>query len=567
MKRSYIVGLITLGLFVVGCQLTNTLGTVLDRTEQPPIEESTTEQAKATDTPSVEEDAASTTAEDTQPASVPSGDVSAADNTETTAEPVTVIDNPNLPGPTLFDHDWDDRDVYRRGIIDSEQDILDDLPTATIYHIDFEINEDMKLLSGKQEIRYINAETEPLNEVFFHLYPNLLGGFSTISNVTVDGSSVEPTYQSQDSAMKVPLAVPLQPGEQVVIGMEFTVSVPTTQDRNYGIFANVNDILALAHFYPLVAAYDHNGWDVETPSPQGDVVYADTSFYIVRVTAPTGQVVVASGIQIDQSQTADTKTLTFAAGPMRDFYLAASNRYAVVSQKVGQTMVNSFYLPDRMARGQEGLKFVLESLKSFNNRYGVYPFTEFDMVPTANLALGIEYPGIVVINEQLYDEEAKLGNGIPSSIFFESTVAHEVAHQWFFSLVGNDQLEEPWVDEALTQYATWRYYFDAYGQVGADGFEQALRARWNRLDNANIPIGKPVSAYDGAEYSSIIYGRGPLFFGALADEIGQDTLDTALQDYALQYRWGIADTEAIKHILEAHCACDLTSLFNEWIYE
>ena len=149
----------------------------------------------------------------------------------------------------------------------------------------------------------------------------------------------------------------------------------------------------------------------------------------------------------------------------------------------------------------------------------------------------------------------------------ETTIAHEVAHQWFYNLVGNDQLDEPWLDEALAQYATYLYYLDMYGETAADDYKESWNGRFSRVDNDPIPIGLPVSAYEGAEYSAIVYGRGPLFVEALAAEMGQATFDTFLADYVVQNQWGIATTDSFRHLAEVHCACDLGDLFARWVYE
>lgn len=487
-------------------------------------------------------------------------------STGSIVEPVMITANADLPSSTIFDIPWDDRSLFQPGLISSDRGILEELAGASVYHIEFSISDDFSLLSGRQEVLYTNLESTPLDEIYFHLYPNLLGGFDTISELTVNGVAVEPTYRINQSAMRVPLPETLQPGHQVVVAMQFTVSVPRTPERNYGIFANVDGILALAHFYPMIAVYEDQGWDIEDPAEQGDIVYADTSFYLVRVTTPAKATIVASGFVVEESQTADQQTLTIAAGPMRDFYLAASDRYNLVSLPVGETTVNSYFLPDQTEGGELVLQYAVDAVESFNARYGIYPFTELDLVPTANLALGIEYPGITAINLQLYDPNGKLGD-LPTSVFLESTVAHEVAHQWFYSLVGNDQLDEPWVDESLTQYATWRYHLDVNGEAGARGFEESLHARWNAIEGAKIPIGLPVGDYDGREYSAIIYGRGALFFAALADVMGQETLNEFLRDYALTYRWRNAETDDLKRLAEAHCDCDLTDIFAAWVYD
>ena len=156
--------------------------------------------------------------------------------------------------------------------------------------------------------------------------------------------------------------------------------------------------------------------------------------------------------------------------------------------------------------------------------------------------------------------------GAPASVYMESTVAHEVGHQWFYNLVGDDQLDDPWIDESLTQFATLQYYTDEYGASGANGFRASLEGRWASVGNANIPIGLPVAEYQETEYSAIVYGRGPLFFIALKDVMGADIFDTFLMDYTETFSWDIATPEALQALAEKHCACDLDSIFNEWVY-
>jgi protocatechuate 3,4-dioxygenase beta subunit len=491
------------------------------------------------------------------PVLVPS---SSAANDQPAASGSMASETPDLPAPTLFDVAWEDRSPFEAGLIEAERSVLAELPGATVYHLDLQLEEDMVHLQGQEEVRYTNREDQPLAEIYFRLFPNLTGGSTSVSELRVNGESVEPIYELEDSAMRVPLSPPLLPGERIVIQLAFTVEVPTSEGGNYGTFAFLDEVLALAHFYPMIAVYDDEGWNVEIAPQIGDVIYADSSFYLVRVTAPAEPTLVTSGLELDRQEKDGQQVMAFAAGPVRDFYLAASNRYAVNSRTVGETTINS-YAPAELSQGAEtGLDQAVQALQSFGDRFGPYPFTEFDLVSTNNFALGIEYPGIVVILADLYEN----GRNVR---LLESVVAHEVAHQWFYSVVGNDQVDEPWVDEALTQYATLLYFSDIYGPAVADGFRGSLERRWNRVDGADIPIGMPVRAYTSQEYSAIVYGRGPLFVETLAEAMGQETFNAFLRDYYQQQQWGIATTGGFKELAEQHCNCDLTPLFETWVYD
>ncbi len=354
----------------------------------------------------------------------------------TATEELTVTPAPTLSPSPPAETAWDDRTIFRQGLIGSEQEALDRLPGASIYHIDFQISDDLLLLEGREEVRYTNQEDQPLGEVYFRLFPNTAGGAATVSAVSVDGQDVQPVYEFEDSALRVSLPAALQPGKGTVIQMEFEVKVAQEMGGNYGLFGYFDGVLVLDEFYPVIPVYDDEGWNVEVPPPNGDVTYFDASFYRVRVTAPANLKVVASGVEIAREQAGDHQSLTFAAGPARDFYLAASENYTLVSETVGETTVNSYTFPEWKDGAGLALQFATGALKSFNQRFGVYPYTEFDVVSTPMLASGVEYPGIVAISLELYDPDVQV-YGLPSQVMLESAVAHEVAHQWFYNMVSH----------------------------------------------------------------------------------------------------------------------------------
>ena len=478
--------------------------------------------------------------------------------------PIKNEDNPT-PEPLNAWTDWNDRGIFKSGLLPFYQESLDELPGASIYHIDYEIADDLVHIKGNQEVRYTNQEDIPLDTIQFHLFPNLLGGEMLISDVSIDGASVSIEYAQNNSILSVPLPAPLQPGENILIQINFVTTVPTELESNYGILASTEGVLALAHAYPMISVYDDEGWNTEYPSAQGDVTYADVSFYLVRVSAPDDLVMVASGNEIQRKSTGDRQIVTFAAGPARDFYLVASSEYVLVSGKFGEYTINSYAPEDAGEGSQLALDVAAAAIDYFGKSYAPYPYTEFDIASTPTYALGIEYPGMTAINVDLYDLSSNFG-GTPASIYLESTIAHEVGHQWFYNFVGNDQLDDPWLDESLTQYVTWQYYIDRYGANSGADFAQALDWRWQRIEREKIPVGLPVTAYEEAEYSAIVYGRGAFFFDVLADQMGAEAFEAFLADYTQSHQWGIATSESFQDIAEEHCKCDFNDLFTGWIY-
>ncbi len=466
------------------------------------------------------------------------------------APPVAVT-----PGRQPFDGRWDDRVVFRAGLVQAEQAALDGLPGASVYHLDVQIADDYTALQGRQQVRYTNREVVPLDAIYFRLFPNLAGGKMTVSAVKVDGQAVTVAYEAQESAVRVPLPVPLPPGGQAVIEMDFQLALPRAAGGNYGLLGYLDDILMLDEFYPVIPVYDAR-WQVGLVPPNADQTYLDASFYLVRVAAPADLVLATSGVEVGRETVGNRQVVTLAAGPARDFYIAASDRFTVASETVGETRVNSYVLRERGGAERLALGPATGALKSYSARLGAYPYTEFDVVSIPMQAgLGMEYAGLVGINLNTYEAGAS----------FETTVVHEAGHQWFYNVVGNDQINEPWVDEAVTQYVTGLYFRDTYGDAGWQGIRNSWLVRWDRVGRATMPIGLPAGSYQGKEYSAIVYGRGPLFLEALADKLGQTTFDKFLRSYYETHKWGIGTTAAFRSLAEASCQCDLTALFAEWV--
>jgi hypothetical protein len=478
-----------------------------------------------------------------------------------TAPVATLASVADVPPPSLFETSWDDHSVFRQGLTGEAQSVLDQLPGAPVYHLDWTLSDDLTTITGRQEVLFTNSEDVPLDQLVFRLYPNLLGGAIALNDLRLDGDPATSFMADMDSVLTIPLDEPLQPGQQTVVTLGYTITVPTETSGNYGIFGLDEGVLALPHIYPLLAVHDETGWNNEIPPEYGDVVYSDSGFYRLRLSAPEDLVIVTSGVEIERSEAEGRQVVEYAAGPMRDFYLAAGTDFVSVERQVGDTLVRSTTVPGLESGAEDVLDYTERSIEVFEDRFGDYPFTELDLVSTPTSALGVEYPGIIAMAQRTYVED----DPQYPRYLLESVTAHELAHQWFYSLVGNDQIDHPWLDESLAQYVTLLYYGDTYGAQGAEGFRQSLEGRWARVEGAPIPVGMPVAAYSPLEYGAIVYGRGALFFEALADEIGQAAVDDGLRGYFAQNEYGIGTAEEMQAAFEAICGCDLQPLFDEWV--
>ena len=305
-----------------------------------------------------------------------------------TPAPVLTSTPPALETPQFAEG----REIYRSGLIESAQPILAELPGATEYRLDITIAADYLSVQGHESIRYTNRESDSLDAIYLRLFPNIAGGDLTVSSVTIAAQPVQPVEEAYRSSLRLPLAAPLAPQDAVELELDFALTLPTEMGGNYGLLGFFDDILVLDTFYPVIPVYDAQGWNVSVPPPNGDLPYFDVSFYQVRVTAPANLVMAASGLAVDQKVNADWQTVTYAVGPARDFYLAASEQFVRTTQVANGVTVNCYAFADRAEASAQALQVVVAALEHFGARFGPYPYTEFDVVSTPMLALGVEYP-------------------------------------------------------------------------------------------------------------------------------------------------------------------------------
>lgn len=468
------------------------------------------------------------------------------------------------PPSRLFPIDWEDITPYKANLRASEQSTLLQMAGAPQYRIHLKIDETLQKIVGEQEVLYTNQESIPLDRLIFRIYPALFGSTVEITDTQINGEDVPVSITGLSSVLAIPLKSPLEPGNAVVVSLHFAYSMPADAASNYNIFSSSDGLLTLAHFYPMLAVYDNLGWHTEIPETRGDVTYTDAGFYLVRVDAPAELTLVASGSQITQSKKGKTQSTEFTAAPARDFFLCAGKDLVQMTSSLDGVKINS-YAPARLKTGnQNALDSASSAIQTLSELVRPYPYSEFDVIATHTNAAGVEYPGLTVINQDFYDPDAEFG-GLPSNVMLRSVITHEAAHQWFYNLVGNDQVNEPWLDESLSQYLTYRVFSNLYGKQGEQGYLASFYDRWDRVDREKIPVGLPVSAYNDDAYSGIIYGRGAIFFVELEKQIGTAVLDQFLHDYSARYKWKIGTTKEIQQDLEDSCSCQLDSIFKEWI--
>ena len=458
---------------------------------------------------------------------------------------------------------------------------VDGSPDLTRYAIDVAVTfnaDGTATLAGREHVLYTNQQTVALPDIVFMLWPAAGGQYASrmdLGRVTVDGSEVRPQMENDGLTARIALPAPLAPGARAELSAEFTVKAfPWTGGSGIKRFGITGRVLLAPTFYPLIPRLVDGLWQTLPAPPGGDTTNSDSALYVWRVTAPADQVIVGSGSVVSATTTGQTQTQTIVTGPMRDLALAVGP-LRLTSRTADGVTLNAYLLPEHADKASAILDVAAGQLRTLEALVGPYPFAELDLVGAGLCGgvCGIEYPGEVFINvgsamPPLPGEEG-FGPSDQEELFqlLDITV-HEVGHQWFYGLIGDDQLLQPWVDEAATSYTEVLYAEKTSGAAAARDvlrkFQDQLRASSDR----ELPVGLGIADYPSElEYGVIVYDKGALFFDALRRQLGDPTFFAFLHAYYERYRYGFASARGFQATAETACACDLSALFDLWVYK
>jgi aminopeptidase N len=208
-----------------------------------------------------------------------------------------------------------------------------------------------------------------------------------------------------------------------------------------------------------------------------------------------------------------------------------------------------------------------QSLQVYDTLFGQYPFNDFDLVLTPDTGGGIEFPGYVMVS-----------HARPTNYVREHIVSHEVAHQWWYSLVGDDIYREAWLDESFADYSTYLYLQKTAGAAVADQvFRQQIAGIWpgysGNVKTADPFTGKRVGSAvwefrDFQEYDGIIYGKGPVFLQRLRLLLGDDRFFRLLQQHYQRNKYNITTGRLFLSEAVAIAGPDapaVEKLYRQWI--
>jgi aminopeptidase N len=309
--------------------------------------------------------------------------------------------------------------------------------------------------------------------------------------------------------------------------------------------------------------------------PSNDVP-SDPATYTIRASTPTGSTFVANG-ERTQKLTAGGRTqwIYEEREPMATELIQLAFGALAVRDRgsVGGVHVRDVAPASQIDALEPALARVHGHLAWLTDKVGAYPFRSYgSLVSDARFPFALEtqtislYPSFILVP----GTETRFGD----PRFYEPTMVHELAHQWF----GDDVMPARWSDVWLNEgHATW--YEWEYAQERGDpayyleggSFESQMRAayaRGNQLRTSSGPVAAPLNGAGNilGLFSPNVYEGGALALYALRQVVGDRTFREIERGWPQRYGGSPASTADFIAFASQIAHRDLTTLLTDWLY-
>jgi hypothetical protein len=483
-----------------------------------------------------------------------------------------------------------------------------DWQQETNYSIDVSLNDQQHVLTGQEELTYVNHSPSALPYIWFHLWPNAYRDNTTAFarqqlrngnrkfqfakpeqrgsidglDFKVNGQSARLEYDATSPDMaRLVLPRPLAAGDSVVITTPFRVRIPDSFSR----FGHVDQSYQITQWYPKPAVYDRKGWHQMPYLDQGEF-YSEFGKFDVRITLPANYTVGATGVlqnpdeqhRLDQlaaatalkktqkdfgddltfpASSSETKTLRYVQDRVHDFAWFADKRFNVLKGAVtlpsGRAVTSWVMFTNKDAQKWiKGLQDVNDALTYYSKWVGEYPYTSATAIDGAlSAGSGMEYPMVTVT--------------MPTAI------VHEVGHNWFYGILASNERDFPWMDEGVNSYVENRiaerdnpaagqldFLLKSPGVAAKLGLEGLDATALNQIPYQAVasrgldqPVSGPTSAeYGRLNYGFIVYGKTASLLQYLAGYLGQEKFDAAMHAYYQRWQFRHPYPEDMEAVFE-----------------
>ena len=433
-------------------------------------------------------------------------------------------------------------------------------------------------LQGEMIVNYLNTSQTTLNEVKFNLYANAFRDGSKQSVISL--AKYEECYYNgfsfgkiniistnklnfsvggtDQNVLTVELSQPLLPTKRAEICINFEITLPNISHR----FGYGENTVNFGNFLPTACVFENGKWQEIEYHSNGDPFFSEVANYFITISYPEHLILTSSGVCGSTEIVGETSTKKITALSVRDFAMVLSDKLQLVTGEADGVKVNYYYHSDK--NFTTSLDTAVKAVKTFNGLFGKYPYKELNVVEANFCIGGMEFPNLVLIGDTITDYDT-----------YQQVIVHEISHQWWYGIVGNNQNCFAWLDEALAEFSTALFYgknagynltYDSIIQKANTNMMVYETIYGDVLGEVDKSMNRSLKDFETEnEYIFTTYVQGLLMFDSLKSLISEKVVIKCLKNYLAEYAFQIVTPANLIASFQKTTSLNLEPFFNSWI--
>lgn len=471
-------------------------------------------------------------------------------------------------------------------------------PRIANYDIDVKLDTSNRMLHGQETLTWFNKTEKPVQDLHFHLYLNAFRntestfmiesggrhrsnaissegwGYIDVDKITVEGGDMteymeflhpDTDHPEDKTVFRIPLFRILKPGQSIKVEIEFTAQLPTPPFARTGAKA---EYFFVGQWFPKIGVFEDGTWNCHQFHSNTEF-FADYGVYNVHMTVPAGNILGATGLEVEVVQNDDsTATHFYHAEDVHDFAWTTSPDFVEFTGTENDVNIRVLMQRDVAEQGERHVEAAKQSIKYFEEWYGDYPFPNLTVVDPrrgAGGSGGMEYPTLIT---------AMTSYGIPDGLYLpELVIVHEFGHNFWYHLLASNEFEESWLDEGINSYTEAKimdHIFNDAGviNIGDMQFSNKQYQRVSYLYGADFdPVLKAGwEFYNGTSYGVNSYSRPATVLLTLDNYLGADVMREVMQEYVRTWRFRHPKSQDFIDVVSNVTGQDMNWYFDQVLY-
>lgn len=403
------------------------------------------------------------------------------------------------------------------------------------YQIDAKVDPQAQTLIATATVRFIPQEDT--NSLTFELNNAL----SLSKVVDEDGSQVSASRMGSDMSVGVTLGRTLLHGKPASLTFSYDGKLtgqeesPVSGIRFAAIHPDITYFMYPARWFP-VSGYTTDRFAMD-----------------LRVTAPTGYKVVASGIDSQENAPAGSSITRF-----RFDQSSFPGSFAIVRGEANSVQAGGvrtyFYFRQAAAMTQQYGAEIARALAFFTDLYGPVYKRDMTVIETEDgTPNGYAAPGILFFSPQA------IGTKVDMDL-----VANEVSQQWWGTVVSPSSRNHMWIENGMARYSEILYEQHVNGPGAAETSVNNTYVEALSADQAPLIQSARFEDYS-PEYWHATAGKGAAVLNMLRGVMGDDNFMKLIRTIPDQFAFRTISTDDFRKVAEQVQGEELGWFFTEWI--